>query len=82
MHCNTEFLQHHLIWSLANNNELHFKHDDKKKRAPWWDVPLINWSNYQDTSNATKQIMDGCGVKAAKITHHRTAACSMQALMA
>ena len=64
----------HLIWSLANNNELHFKHDDKKKRAPWWDVPLINWSNYQDTSNATKQIMDGCGVKAAKITHHRTAA--------
>ena len=40
----------HVLWSLSTNNTLNFKHLDKKKPAPWWEIPLLNWDDYNGTS--------------------------------
>lgn len=65
----------HLLWKLAQFGEkLNFLHEDKTKRADWWDIPLIDWEVYNDASNAAKDVMLGSGVDTCKVTHHRTAA--------
>jgi len=36
-----------VIWKLSEmNDNLHFMHYDKTKRADWWDIPLIDWEAY------------------------------------
>jgi hypothetical protein len=34
-----------LIARLAKSN-IHFKHENKRERAEWWDFPLIDWEEY------------------------------------
>ena len=36
----------HLVWSLSQDNDIHFRHPNRRSRAPWWDVPLIRWDDY------------------------------------
>ena len=36
----------HLVWTISNNNHINFKHTNKKQRADWWDMPLVDWNEY------------------------------------
>ena len=36
----------YVVWNLARDFGIHFKHEDKKKRAPWWDTDLTDWNHY------------------------------------
>ena len=65
----------HLVWAISGNNDINFKQPNKKARGSWWDIPLIDWEHYSETSNATEQIFRGAGVTTStNKTHHRTAA--------
>ena len=36
----------HVVWTLSQNDTINFDHAQKKERAPWWDIPLIDWEEY------------------------------------
>lgn len=64
----------YVISSVTLNPTLSFLHPNKKARAPWWEVPLIDWEEYSEASNSTREIYKNTGIKSCKLTHHRTAA--------
>jgi hypothetical protein len=39
----------HVVWTLSNNDQVDFFHPDLNKRAKWWDLPLIDWKEYNGT---------------------------------
>ena len=37
-----------LIWKLRQLGEnINFYHENKRERASWWDIPLIDWDKYE-----------------------------------
>jgi hypothetical protein len=63
----------HVINDLSRDSIINFLHADKKKRADWWDSPLINYEAYDsEESSAMRKVYDGTGVQSCKLTHHRT----------
>jgi hypothetical protein len=36
----------YVIWSITQNPNISFLHLQKNLRAPWWDIPLIDWDEY------------------------------------
>jgi hypothetical protein len=36
----------YVIWSLTQNPDVSFLHMNTNERAPWWDIPLIDWDQY------------------------------------
>jgi hypothetical protein len=62
----------HVINDLRNNSTINFYHLEKGERAPWWDTPLVAFSQRDEESNAIKQVYEKTGVSSCKVTHHRT----------
>jgi hypothetical protein len=45
----------HVIYEITRMNDISFLHPNKKEeRAPWWDIPLINWDNYNGEFDCVK----------------------------
>ena len=63
----------YVLWSLNQANP-DFSHRNKRERAGWWDIPLIDWEQYSEASNSTREIFKATGVNSCKLTHHRTSA--------
>jgi hypothetical protein len=36
----------YVIWCTSQNPDISFLHINKNERAPWWDIPLIDWDQY------------------------------------
>ena len=60
-----------LIYTLSNDNTINFYQPDKKKRADWWDIPLLNWDKWSDSGSAMRQIYKETGIISSKLTHDR-----------
>jgi hypothetical protein len=43
----------YVIWKLSTNATINFLHEDRSKRASWWDIPLIDWEEYSGKWAAT-----------------------------
>ena len=40
----------YLVYELSkDDNEINFFHNDRSSRAPWWDIPFIDWEAYAGT---------------------------------
>jgi hypothetical protein len=39
----------YVISSVSQNPSLSFLHSNKSRRAPWWEIPLIDWDEYSGT---------------------------------
>ena len=61
-----------IINRFVKDDSISFLHEDKFKRAPWWDIPLVDWQNYSDHSSAIRQVYKETGIVSSKITHDRT----------
>jgi len=36
----------YVLWCLTHNDTIEFLQANKRERAPWWDIPLIDWDEY------------------------------------
>lgn len=66
-----------LIMKLRSlENRIHFLRHDPNERAEWWDIPLNEFSNYSEESNAMRHVLAAAGLDllGSKVTHHRTQA--------
>jgi hypothetical protein len=46
--CSIGATARHFIWCLKQlGDRINFYHEDKTKRASWWDIPLIDWNKYK-----------------------------------
>lgn len=64
-----------VIMKLRNlEGTINFCHNDKKKRADWWEISLNDFQHYHTESNAMRQVLRASGVDSCKVTHHRTQA--------
>ena len=61
----------HVVYTLCSKN-VSFLHENKKERAAWWDLPLVEWDSYSETANSTKQIFKATAIESCKVTHLRT----------
>ena len=50
----------HVIWSLAQNETINFFHWNKRVRADWWDLPLIDWETYSGNDKTVAVYALGC----------------------
>jgi hypothetical protein len=50
---------------------LSFLHKDRNGRCGWWDIPLSEYDELQEESNAMKWVYKKCGISSCKLTHHR-----------
>lgn len=64
----------HVINSLRANDSINFLHKEKKKRASWWDYPLIEYDTLSQESAAMTEVFLSTGVESSKLTHNRTQA--------
>ena len=49
-----------------------FLRPNKKLRAPFWDVALIEYNTLNEETSAMKQVYRATGVESCKVTHHRS----------
>jgi hypothetical protein len=64
----------HVIDTLRANPTINFYQEEKKERASWWNVPLIDYETLSQESSAMKEVLASTGVEACKVTHNRTQA--------
>jgi hypothetical protein len=64
----------HVIDTLRGNSTINFYHAQKKQRASWWNVPLIDYETLSQESSAMKEVYAATDVEACKVTHNRTQA--------
>lgn len=60
------------VINTLRTTPMNFYHVEKKKRAPWWDIPLIEFDTLSQQTHAIKQAYVATGVDSCKVTHHRT----------
>ena len=72
--CSTFNTALHVINTLRANDDIDFYHKNKKERAEWWDIPLIEYETLSQESSAMKEVFASTGVESGKLTHNRTQA--------
>jgi hypothetical protein len=60
----------HVIDTLRANPTINFYQEEKKERASWWNVPLIDYETLLQESSAMKEVLASFGVEACKVTHN------------
>jgi hypothetical protein len=62
----------HVINDLSNDVTINFLHEDKSKRASWWDKPFLDFDTQNEESSAMKDVYKKTKVSSCKVTHNRT----------
>jgi hypothetical protein len=61
-----------LFSQLRVDTTTDFYHENRNKRAPWWDNSIVDFSTYNQESAAMQQVLQNTGVRYHKVTHHRS----------
>ena len=61
-----------VIYKLSRAADIDFLHPDRRARAKWWDLDLIDFSTLSQESSAMSQVFKATKIDPCKLTHHRT----------
>ena len=68
----------YVIHQITENPDIDFLHADKNERAPWWDTPLIDWSNYNGEFQRIANCVNYCYVFTTDLPEYYRGVCFHQ----
>ena len=68
----------YVIHQITENPTIDFLHADKNERAPWWDTPLIDWSNYNGEFQRIANCVNYCYVFTTDLPEYYRGVCFHQ----
>ena len=68
----------YVIHQITENPNINFLHADKNERAPWWDTPLIDWSNYNGEFQRIANCVNYCYVFTTDLPEYYRGVCFHQ----